>query len=150
MMNSVMTKTTYTAQDGMYNAIYKLWFPLANLLWHGGDAVVEAFAKLWGKKTAPKDFVYVKVLQQPKVIRVVALITSDGFTVAAMHKPSKQMKADREYEWHLVYPSNKQVHDSTVMFHLLHAFALLCFRQCNAPLNGCLFRGLCGVAADSQ
>ena len=54
MIKSMMTKTAYTVQDGTFNTIHKRWFPLAKLLRSGGDAVVEAVAKLLGKKTEPK------------------------------------------------------------------------------------------------
>ena len=52
---------------------------------------MEAVAKLQGKKTEPKfeDFVCVQGLLPPEVNKVVALITSTGFTVAAMRKLGK-------------------------------------------------------------
>ena len=73
------------------DAISKWWFPLATLLRQGGNAVAEAVAKLQGKKMQPcfEDFVCVQGLQPLEVIKVVALMSSDAFTVAAMCKVNR-------------------------------------------------------------
>ena len=128
MIKSMMTKTAYTAQDGTFNAIHERWFPLAKLLRQGGDAVVEAIGKVQGKKTKLKfeDFVFVQGLLPPELNKVVALITSTGFNVAAMRKLCKQMKADRFYQWHLVKPGNEQVHDSRSMWSLVAPCRVTC------------------------
>ena len=116
-IKTMMTKTAYTAQDGTCNGIQKRWFPLAKLLAQGSDAVVQVVAKLQGKKAEPKfeDFVCVQGLHTPEVSRIVALITSDGFSVQGMRHEAKRLKAIRLYDWHLVNPENPHVHSSRSM-----------------------------------
>ena len=88
-----------------------------NCCLRGGESVVQAVAKLQGKKAEPKfqDFVCVQGLHVAEVNKIAAFITGDVFGGQRMRKEAKRLKANRLYDWHLVNPENVHVHSSRSM-----------------------------------
>ena len=98
-------RSGYTTSEGTMNALVKRWNPVAKVLWHGGQAVVDHVMTLLTGKTdgLTTNFHAFKCIEGPQENELHEMFTAflgDNVTSTQLKQHANKVKQKRSYSWH--------------------------------------------------